>query len=438
MILAQGDVVGRKNEKGSDSLGRWTWIKLVGCNQKIITLISAYQVCVRPTKKTGTTAYHQQESLLRQKGARKAKPRKFFHRDLNEFVRLCKTRNESIILVGDFNEPMTERSSTARIASNHGLVDILFQKNSHLPEPKTYVRGSTRIDYALLTPDLTEAVKRCGYEPFQKRIKSDHRGLFIDFDTTKLFGNETQKLGSPAARDFTAKNPANNSKYIECKFAHLLEQNFFHHLARLQTLTDGDHDLAERLDSNLLAASESAGNKLKRFPRPWWSMAITKARAEVDVLQQQLSGYNTKTEVRALLLERIRERSLDLHLPDTPETCKALLQVKTKALRMMEKNSQELRHAEMQARANLASDTGNNDKKTALNQLRTSEAHAAMYRKIKAIRGKYNKSGFTSIEVPTSCPPAFSDPSTLPNLPDPTQAIERMTVNLPEELVYYL
>jgi hypothetical protein len=106
LILAQGDMVGRIKDRGSDSLGRWTWMKLVGRNNKIITIISAYQVCVRPTNRTGTTAYHQQESLLRLKGAKKANPRKYFHRDLNEFIRITKTRKEQIILVGDFNESM--------------------------------------------------------------------------------------------------------------------------------------------------------------------------------------------------------------------------------------------------------------------------------------------------------------------------------------------
>ena len=62
----------------------------------------------------------------------------------------------------------------ARIATKHGLVDVLFQRNPHLPEPHTYIRGSTRIDYALISPDLVSAVKACGYEPFQKLVRSDH------------------------------------------------------------------------------------------------------------------------------------------------------------------------------------------------------------------------------------------------------------------------
>jgi hypothetical protein len=197
---------------------------------------------------------------------------------------------------------MTERSSMARIATNHGLVDILFQRNSHLPEPNMYIRGSTRIDYALISPDLVGAVKSCGYEPFQKLVKSDHRGLYLDFDTSLLFGNATQPLGPAALRNFTAKSPSNNSKYIAAKHAHLTEQGFFAHLDRLQSLPQGDHALAERLDANLRDASMCAGNKLKRSPKPWWSLAITKARANVEILQRQLSGFKNRTDVRYGLL----------------------------------------------------------------------------------------------------------------------------------------
>jgi hypothetical protein len=90
MIMAQGDLVGRITERGSDSMGRWSWIKLVGKNQRLVTLISAYQVCARPTNRTGITAYHQQQSILRQRGIKKAKPRHFFHatsRNLSDYAR---------------------------------------------------------------------------------------------------------------------------------------------------------------------------------------------------------------------------------------------------------------------------------------------------------------------------------------------------------------
>jgi hypothetical protein len=64
MIMAHGNLVGQVTDRGSNSLSRWSWLKLVGKKQRLITIISAYQVCVRPTNQSGTTAYHQQESLL--------------------------------------------------------------------------------------------------------------------------------------------------------------------------------------------------------------------------------------------------------------------------------------------------------------------------------------------------------------------------------------
>jgi hypothetical protein len=438
MLLAQGDVVGRIKDRGSDSMGRWSWFKLIGRDKRLITVISAYQVCTRPTYSTGSTAYHQQESLLRQKGIHKPKPRKYFHRDLNEFVRISKSRQELIILVGDFNEPMNERSSMARIASQHQLVDILYQRNSHLPEPNTYARGSTRIDYALISPELTDAVSACGYEPFHKRIKSDHRGFFLDFDSELLFGNKTPTLAPMAFRDFTAKSPANNTTYIQAKYAHLKEQRYFHHLAELQALPHGDNAKAERLDSMLRQASEHASKQLKRFRRPWWSLKLTKERIKTEILQSLLSGFRTNLDVREALLERILEHSLDLTLPETKLECEDLLRHYRKSLSTMEAHSLEIRHAEMEAKSNLPLESGQQAKKKHLAALRATEAHAAMYRKVKAVRGKHNKSSFTSIEVPSTWPSAHTETENLQDLPNPKEATNWKTIDLPDEIVYYL
>jgi hypothetical protein len=183
---------------------------------------------------------------------------------------MSKSRQELLILVGDFNEPMTKRSSMARVASNHQLVDILFQRNPDLQEPNTFIRGSTRIDYALISPELTDAVSACGYESFHQRIKSDHRGFFLDFNTSILFGNSTPSLAPMSLYDFSSKNPSNNTAYIQAKYDHLQEQQFFRHLEDLEASPQGDHDKAERLDGMLRQASEHASKKLKRFPRPWW------------------------------------------------------------------------------------------------------------------------------------------------------------------------
>jgi hypothetical protein len=104
----------------------------------------------------------------------------------------------------------------------------------------------------------------------------------------------------------------------------------------------------------------------------------------------------------------------------------------------MEKNSLALRHDKLEAKATIPADSGNKDKQQILARIRTSKAQAAMYRKIKAVRGKYNHSSFTSIDVPAAWPPAFSDQTMLHSLPDPKKAIEWRTVDLPDKIMYYL
>jgi hypothetical protein len=209
-------------------------------------------------------------------------------------------------------------------------------------------------------------------------------------------------------------------------------------LARLKTLSHGDHLLAERLDSNLTDASAAASNRVKRFYKPWWSLTITKARAKVDLLRRQLSGFKTNTDVRSVLLECIDKTGSDLILPHTQTACNDMLQLKICELREMEKNSLAIRHDEMEVKASLAADSGDKTTQQRLTKLRNSEAHIAMYQKIKAVRGKFTNGGFTSIEVPSSWPPAHSDPTVLHSLPDPKKATSWRTVDLPDEIVYYL
>jgi hypothetical protein len=177
----------------------------------------------------------------------------------------------------------------AQIASKHQLIDILFQRNSHLQEPHTHACGSTCIDYALISPKLTNTVTSCGYELFHQRIKSDHCGFFLDFDTVLLFGNVTPFLAPMAFQDFSSKNPANNTACISAKYAQLQEQQFFRHLAELQALPQGNHVKAECLDAILRQANEHVSKQLKCFHTPWWSLKLTKGCTTMEVFQSLLS-----------------------------------------------------------------------------------------------------------------------------------------------------
>jgi hypothetical protein len=136
-----------------------------------------------------------------------------------------------------------------------------------------------------------------------------------------------------------------------------------------------------------------------------------------------------------VLLEQILELSLDLILPTTKLSCITLYKEKQQVLRNLGQNSFAPGHEEIKANANIAAASGDMSSKINLDKLRSSEAHAAaMYRKIKAIRGK---GGFTLIQVPESWPEPHTE-YTSTALPDPKKATVWKTINLPDKIVYYL
>jgi hypothetical protein len=130
MSMALGNLVGRIIEKGGDYLGRWSFIRYAGIGHRSVMVVSAYQVCVRPTNLHGTTAFHQQQAILQQERRANINPRKNFLHDLAKALHVWKTRGDSIILMGDFNEDITSPNSGMSSIlhdSSLDLVDIIGQ-----------------------------------------------------------------------------------------------------------------------------------------------------------------------------------------------------------------------------------------------------------------------------------------------------------------------
>jgi hypothetical protein len=190
-------------------MGRWSYTKFAGTRGKIITVITAYQVCNTPvtttTKKKSSTAGAQEARMMRQQGITGTHPCKQFHKDLLNFLQACKAQREELLLTGNFSEALgTNISGMKKICLDLGLADIL--RNHHDTEDTpTYVRGTTRINYALATPHVSAACTSCGYKPFQYRFPGDHRGMFLDFNTNALFGSAKVDLSTPAEPNSTPK-----------------------------------------------------------------------------------------------------------------------------------------------------------------------------------------------------------------------------------------
>jgi exonuclease III len=147
-------------------------------------VISAYQVCTKPTNLQGITAYHQQETAFHRQRRSNTNPRYNFRHDLIKFIKLQQPRGTRILLLGDFNQHINTPNCAVHSTANQcNLIDVWKRCHNTIPEPNTYLRGKTRINYVLVSPVIVNAVQSIGYEPFHHMAATDHHGIFMDLDT---------------------------------------------------------------------------------------------------------------------------------------------------------------------------------------------------------------------------------------------------------------
>eukprot|EP00980_Cylindrotheca_fusiformis_P027514 scaffold20799_cov73-Cylindrotheca_fusiformis.AAC.3 len=437
-------------DKGSHHMGRWSFVKYAGKAGKVITVVTAYQVCVRPTNEVGNMAFHQQVQHIATEAQQSGitisapQPRLRFRTDLLKFLHELKRSGESIILMGDFNEDIGDsRSKLQRLFQDDRLklVDIIGRQHPSTLALPTYIRGSKRLDFILLTEDLIPAVRRCGYLPFHDHFRSDHRFAFIDFDQDILFGPSEAQLAPHMFREFRSNDPKQVEKYLLFKYRLLQDSNFF---PRLQTLCDSDepdHHLAEKLDACWVHASLTAAKHCKKRRREWWSIPLHQALEEKSLLQTHLTGLRMGHDFSQIIERRLQEFNLpDLVLPDTiSETNAALKQVQLR-IKQIRANSKSVREQSLIEQAREIRYMQKKSDAEILEILKKKELQqAARWQKIGFLQGKNRSSQFTKVEVPLSWPRTqeeFLNPDQI--IENPKDCLLWRSIEDPSEVEFYI
>jgi hypothetical protein len=83
-------------------------------------------------------------------------------------------------IFGDFNEVLLgeESRGMAQIQRELRLMDIMAYHHGIANHPNSWIRGKDRINFPLGTKHVAKSVTRCGYDQFNFRISSDHRGTY--------------------------------------------------------------------------------------------------------------------------------------------------------------------------------------------------------------------------------------------------------------------
>ena len=235
MLMTVGSLTGRVCKQVRDKWGRWTCQEFQGQAQRRLIIISAYQPIFKSSQVGKITVAAQHISLLMRTQDQVHNPRVAFRRDLTACLKDYHSQGFDILLVGDFNEALgSDPDGMSKIAGDFDLVDLMSGRHSSNP-PATYARGTKRLDYALASARVFDALEHAGYEAFNSRIASDHRGYFMDFHTEALFGSSTQNLANRANRTLSSSNTVQVTAYIRRKYELLIQCNAFERAQKLST-----------------------------------------------------------------------------------------------------------------------------------------------------------------------------------------------------------
>ena len=290
----------------------------------------------------------------------------------------------------------------SHIAGSLGLVNLMSHRHPNKPAPVTYARGVKCLDYALGTPKVAAAIVAAGYEAFNERFTSDHRGYFFDFDTTLLFGSPTQDLAIPQKRRLCTSHLKNTTAYIE-KTYELLEAHNVIERVECLTLLGDRHSKAEAIDRDVTAACLTAESSLPAYGDAAWSVELATARKRTHVLGKLFSTMRAGRDTANLITEMINIMPPDWTPPTTIQQCSQQWLAAKKLAAEIAKNSIDCRDKELKARIRTLEQTGGvNARETAtiIRRLKKAEDLKRLWQKLKTVRQTSQHQGVVRLEIP--------------------------------------
>jgi hypothetical protein len=437
-LIALGDVVGRLEPKGKggDPLGRWSYLIFRRKNLPPLIIYSVYQVCQTPTNKLGNTAYHQQRRALDQEGRSSVHPRQAFINDLISSVQFKQQQQYDVMICGDFNEDLeARRSGILRLATTLQLVDPWLQKFPHHVSFGTHDQGTRRIDAILLSPRLIPSIQRIGYAPFQYVTDSDHRALFVDFHTVKLFGDSVDLMPPVSFRGVKT-----NDKRAVTKFCETMHQHLTHHDAfSILDAQDPTPAQIEAIDKLVGQAGDSADTACKARRPEFYSRILIQQRSTISILRSHLSSLKQKVDRSTAIHARMNRQNLNFQLPTSIEETVTALHKADTDLRSTRKSHADRRSQELIARAEDADSSRQHQQAKNIRKINKSEAGRRTYRILDAMRRQNGANQrLDRLEIPLSWPSLDSPIASVTTLEDPKTCNSWRLITEPSEIEYYL
>lgn len=216
-------------------MGRWSGIHIRGKHNNILSIITGYRTC-SGSKLTaplvGSTFHREYEYLRTAKGHEQPNPRLQFLKDIEQSIQNLQDSGHMILLMFDANGVITSDTKLCEMVERLNLHDL----HQNDPAPSTYIGSNNRrIDYMFGCTKTQAAMIHSGTLSYIEGPQSDHRGLYVDFDSTALLHHNAHDntLQNPALRLLKSGNPEIVAKYHERMLQYYENHNMVQRITHL-------------------------------------------------------------------------------------------------------------------------------------------------------------------------------------------------------------
>ena len=245
-MTAVGTVSGYVDDRGSDKLGRWSWMYFRSGDTKV-RILTAY----RPKKPSqirrrgvdvgaGGTVWEQQVRYYRSKDCDDLNPISHYDRDLMRLLTDWRSSGDEVILCIDANTHMNEGRFSKMLGSRPVSMTELFYRQYGKPGPPSHRDGSIPISGIFVSPGIdVTSVFVSGHNSL---TQGDHRLWLVDIDMRSMLGDYAPIPKRMAGRILQCKNDRTRKQYISalesfCR-VHRMEQKLRVIEARMTTLEE--------------------------------------------------------------------------------------------------------------------------------------------------------------------------------------------------------
>ena len=268
-------------------------------------------------------------------------------------------------------------------------------------EQSTYARGPNRVDYILASNRLLEFVLRQGCEPFNARIFSDHRGIFVDFSYPGFFNLAPNVLVPPCRRNLIYNCPRQIRRYLTLMDKYLVDHNMIERAQQLAT-HDRDDKFAEKFDHDMTIGLLAAESACKNFHRSPWSIQLHSAMTKKYILLRRLSHFLTGRDMHDPIARLQAKLVSPVPLPSSLQLTKVALQEAQRDCRAVVRQARDLAKAHQDMRIT-AKELANPDKDPdqIAKEIRRRDSTREMWKRIPSSKPP-TLGGLSSIKIPVN------------------------------------